>query len=191
MQGTAGISVGALVSSQERRALLVPRMNCGSNAHCVPVLVYVEFRLFVLPKNSSRQLLSGVWKETRTDVSWANRHLGVLLHVIVLHFQFKLPIELSAPPPAQICKPLAATFFELKMLWGFCVQKGIASGPATMPAPGALNHLTCLGSSPLRCVGNTPCLSITLAAAPRDVLAATRTTAVTAHGPRAADETTI
>ena len=41
-------SVGPLVSSQEQRALLVPRLNRGSTAGFVPPSVYIGFRLFVL-----------------------------------------------------------------------------------------------------------------------------------------------
>ena len=62
------ISVGTLVSSQERRALAVPlinrlstacqpRVNRGSTADFVLQSVYIGFRLFVLPKKSPGQYL--------------------------------------------------------------------------------------------------------------------------------------
>ena len=60
------ISVGTLVSSQERRALAVQLMNrlsfagqslvnCGSAADFVPLSVYMGLRLFVLPKRRPGQ----------------------------------------------------------------------------------------------------------------------------------------
>ena len=39
-----------MVSSQERRELVVPRINRASTTRCVPPSVYIGFRLFVLPK---------------------------------------------------------------------------------------------------------------------------------------------
>ena len=51
-------NVGALVSSQERGALAVPRINPGSTAGFVPLSVYIGFRLFVLLKRYSEQLSS-------------------------------------------------------------------------------------------------------------------------------------
>ena len=42
------IGVGTLFSIEERSALAVPLINRGSTAHCVPQMVYMGFRLFVL-----------------------------------------------------------------------------------------------------------------------------------------------
>ena len=52
------ISVGTWVSRQERRAAVVPRKSRSSTARCVPPVVYIRFRLFVLPKRFSGQLFS-------------------------------------------------------------------------------------------------------------------------------------
>ena len=52
------IGVGPLVSSQERRAAVVPRINRSSTGYRVPPSVYMGFRLFVLPKRRSGQLSS-------------------------------------------------------------------------------------------------------------------------------------
>ena len=67
-----------LVSSQERRARSVPRVNrlrinCGSNAGFVPPPVYIAFRLFVLLKRRSGQVCSMPWRVRGTVGSWANR----------------------------------------------------------------------------------------------------------------------
>ena len=40
-----------MVSSQERRAAVTPRLNRGSTARCVPPSVYLGFRLVVITKN--------------------------------------------------------------------------------------------------------------------------------------------
>ena len=45
------IGIGPLVSSQERRAAVVPRINCWSTAGFVLPSVYIGFCLLVLPKN--------------------------------------------------------------------------------------------------------------------------------------------
>ena len=47
--------VGPLVSSQEQRALLVPRLHRSSTGRCVPPSVYIGFRLFVLLERRSVQ----------------------------------------------------------------------------------------------------------------------------------------
>ena len=75
------IGVVTLVSSQERRALLVPRLNRGSTAGQPVVLflrrLYVRIRLFVLPKRRSEQLSSVLWWARGTDLSWASRTFDV------------------------------------------------------------------------------------------------------------------
>ena len=50
------IGTGTLVSSLERRALVIPRINRGSTAGFVPLSVYMGFPLFVLLKKHSKQL---------------------------------------------------------------------------------------------------------------------------------------
>ena len=82
MQGMSGkICVGKLVSSQERRTLLVPRnkplINCSSTAGCVLPSVYMGFRLFVLPKKTFTTVSTMLWRAKRAVVSWANRPVGV------------------------------------------------------------------------------------------------------------------
>ena len=62
------VGVGPLVSSQERRAFVVPRINRGSTADFVPPSVYMGFPLFVLPKSRSGQLSSNAWPRARFDV---------------------------------------------------------------------------------------------------------------------------
>ena len=49
--------VGKLVSSQERRALLVPLINRLSTAGFVPPSVYIEFPLFVLQRHTREDIL--------------------------------------------------------------------------------------------------------------------------------------
>ena len=72
---------GTLVSSQERRAADVPRINRGSNAG-QPVIVFhhsvcIVFRLFVIPWGRSGQLFTMPWGAKGLVVSWANRPVGV------------------------------------------------------------------------------------------------------------------
>ena len=73
LQGQKG--VGPLVSSQEQRALLVPRLKPrlkrGSTAGFVPPSVYIGFRLFVL-LGKRRDVSSMLWRVRGRVVSWAN-----------------------------------------------------------------------------------------------------------------------
>ena len=71
------IGVGSLVSSQERRAAVIPRINRSSIAGFVPPSVYIRFNLFVLPERCSGQLFSSPWTARGTVVSWANRQAGI------------------------------------------------------------------------------------------------------------------
>ena len=68
---------GTLVSSQERRAAVTPRINWLSTGRFVPPPVYIGFPLFVLPKNSSGQCSSMPWRAKGTVVSLANRPVDV------------------------------------------------------------------------------------------------------------------
>ena len=104
------IGVGTLVSSQERRALLVPLINRGSTARFVPPSVYIGFPLFVLPKRRSGQLSSIAWRARGTFVSWANRPVGVRLPVPAL--------PRRAPPrpdPPVVCPGFG--FDRLGKIW--------------------------------------------------------------------------
>ena len=68
--------VGPLVSSQEQRALLVPRFNRGSTAGFVPPSVYIGFRLFVLLGRRG-DVSSMLWRVRGRLVSWANSSVGI------------------------------------------------------------------------------------------------------------------
>ena len=83
------IADGTLVSSKERRALLVPRINRGqtadeprfkwwSTAGFVPPLIYIGFPLFVLAKSRSEQLFTVPWRAIGTVGSRADRNVGTL-----------------------------------------------------------------------------------------------------------------
>ena len=83
------IDVGTMVSSQQRRALLVPRLNRGSTggqprfnrwstAGFVPPPVYTGFPLFVLAKRRSEQLFTVPWRARGTVGSRADRNVGTL-----------------------------------------------------------------------------------------------------------------
>ena len=73
--------VGPLVSSQEQRALLVPRLNRSSTAGQPRILfphsVYIGFRLFVLLERRSCNICSMLWRVRGTLVSWATCSVGV------------------------------------------------------------------------------------------------------------------
>ena len=76
--------VGPLVSSQERRAAVVPLINRLStagkppvNRGLVPPPLSIGFRLFVLLGRRSGHLFSMPWRVRRTVVCWANRFVGV------------------------------------------------------------------------------------------------------------------
>ena len=68
--------VGPLVSSQEQRALLVPRLNRGLTAGFVPPSVYIRFRLFVL-LGKRRDVSSMLWRVRGKLVSWADSSVGI------------------------------------------------------------------------------------------------------------------
>ena len=70
------IGVGPLVSSQERRALVVPAIN-RSSTRCVPPTVCIGFRLFLLPESRPGQLFSMRWAAKGSVVSWTNRSVCV------------------------------------------------------------------------------------------------------------------
>ena len=83
------IGVGTVVSSQERRALLVPRsnrwstagqplVNRGSTAGFVPPPVYIGFPLFVLAKRRSEQLFTVPWRARGTVGFRADQNVGTL-----------------------------------------------------------------------------------------------------------------
>ena len=69
--------VGPLVSSQERRAAIVPLISRWSSAGLVPPPLYIGFRLFVLLRRRLGHLCSIPWRIRGTDVSWANRSVDV------------------------------------------------------------------------------------------------------------------
>ena len=69
--------VGTLVSNQEQRAPVVPRINRGSTAGFVPPWVYIGFRLFMLQETRPRGFSSIVWGVKGSVVFWANRPVGV------------------------------------------------------------------------------------------------------------------
>ena len=69
--------VGTLVSGQERRAAVVPRINRGSTAGFVLPSVYKRIRMFVLPTTGSGQLFSMLQTAKGTLVHCANRPVGV------------------------------------------------------------------------------------------------------------------
>ena len=62
-------SADPLLSSQERRAAVVSRINRWSNAAFVPPSIYIGFRLFVLLKSRSGQVSSISRRVRRTVVS--------------------------------------------------------------------------------------------------------------------------
>ena len=72
------IGVGTVVSSQERRALLVPRLNRWSTVCFVPPPVYIGFPLFVLAKRRSEQLFTVPWRARGTVGFRADRNVGTL-----------------------------------------------------------------------------------------------------------------
>ena len=94
------ISVGTLASSQERRALLVPRINRWSTAGFVPPSVYIRFPLFVLPKSPPQHLPLVRQSVRGTVLSWANRSVGV-------PFRSALPSpplrRARSPDPPVVC----------------------------------------------------------------------------------------
>ena len=55
-----------------RRPADKPVINRGSTAGFVPQPIYIEFRLFVLSKNHSRQLFAIPCRARETVVSWAH-----------------------------------------------------------------------------------------------------------------------
>ena len=73
--------VGPLVSSQEQRALLVPRINRSSTAGQPRILfphsVYIGFRLFVLLERRSGNMFSMLWRVRGRLVPCANCSVGV------------------------------------------------------------------------------------------------------------------
>ena len=94
------IGDGTLVSSQERRAAVVPRINRVSTADFVPPSVYIGFALFALPKKSFKTLSSMPWRARGSVVSWANRPVGVP--------SYPAPPRPAAPPCAAPPRPLMA-----------------------------------------------------------------------------------
>ena len=86
-----------MVSSQERRAAVVPRINRLSSAFFVPPSVYIGFRLFVLLKKRSGHLCTMPWRVRGTVVSWATRSVGVP--------SCPTPPSPAAPPCAAPTRP--------------------------------------------------------------------------------------
>ena len=71
------IRIGTLVSSKDRRAADVPRVNRLSTAGFVLASLYMGFRLFVFPTSCAGHLSSMLLKANRTVVPWSNRPIGV------------------------------------------------------------------------------------------------------------------
>ena len=91
------IGDGPMVSSQERRALAVPRINCRLTGCFVPPSVYMGIRWLVLPKSRPGQLSSMPWGGSGTVVSWENRPVGVP--------SCPAPPRPTAPPCAAPSRP--------------------------------------------------------------------------------------
>ena len=66
-----------LVSSQERRAPVIPQINRGSTARCVPPSVYIGFVWSFFRRIVQDNCLRLPWGARGSAVSWANRPVGV------------------------------------------------------------------------------------------------------------------
>ena len=108
LQGQKG--VGPLVSSQEQRALFVPRLNRLSTAHFVPPSVYIAFRLFVFLEKRSSDVSAIPWRVHGTFVSWANSSVGTQ--------SCPTPPGGSAGRPDQT-RPLYVRVLDSTVLWCF------------------------------------------------------------------------
>ena len=102
------IGVGTSVSSQERRALLVPWLNRWSTVVFVLLSVYIGFPLPVLLKKRSAQLFSMPRRARGSVVSWANRSVGV-------------PSCPAQPRPAAL--PCAAPTRPARGMSGFWIRQ--------------------------------------------------------------------
>ena len=91
------LGVGTLVSSQVRRAAVVPRKNRLSTRRFVPPAVYIGFRLLMLPRGRLGQLSSMLLRARGTVVPCAKRPVGVP--------SYPAPSRPAAPPCAAPPRP--------------------------------------------------------------------------------------
>ena len=109
------MGVGTLISSQERRALAVPVINCGSTADFVLPSVYKRFLLLLLGKGSSGQLSTILWRAGGTVGFVAKRPVGILF---------------CSDPPRHAAPPCSSPTRPARDIFGFWIR----------PVPGHAFH---------------------------------------------------
>ena len=107
------LGAGTLVSSQERRAAVVPRINRGSTARCVPPSVYIGIPLSVLPESRSGQLSTMPRGANGTVVSCASRPVGVPPYPAPPR---RPALRRPAPTPPWYVRVLGSIGFPLSVL---------------------------------------------------------------------------